>query len=134
MAAAVLAVAGCTGSPGSSSSTAPSESAPTTVSSYTSGTAEVTYSGKTMKFQLDNCSSSGEGSLQAAGRDDSYVLTIDVQSGVGDIIVATASDVSQTADGTTNDFALAADGSFSATGSFPQDQGQTPFSVRGSCS
>ena len=125
---------GCGGSDeptGSSSSSATSSSGAS--DAVGGGTAKLVFAGTTQSFVLANCQSKDTQSIDAAGDNAEYAITIDAEGGEGSVLVASLADIQDTIEGSTLDLGVSATGAFTATGTYQAANSVEDFSLTGAC-
>lgn len=118
---------------GGGDETAQTTPGPSTSPQSSTGTAVVDYADGQQQFQLLNCTATTGGSVEAAGANSTYSITISVQSGTGEVLMANQSDLQDTIEGLIDTVDVAADGTFQFEGTYQNPQGEQELSVSGRC-
>jgi hypothetical protein len=99
----------------------------------TAGQATIEFGDSREAFELVNCASGTSTSVQGSGTNDSYTLTIDVQDGTGGLGLADNADMVVALDASVDQVEVAADGSFTLSGTYTSDGTQGAFTATGTC-
>jgi len=97
------------------------------------GSAVIDLADGQQEFALQNCTATADGSVQAAGSNSIYAVTISIQSGSGEVLLANQSDLQDTVEALIDSVQVDDDGAFQLEGTYQNPQGEQDVSISGAC-